>query len=250
MSDPEFGLELLTYAAEIDELDTAHDVLDRLHAVTSQRCGLNVLLAALFPFSWADWSSVEEGKTVFLHESAPKGWWEHHLELMRAYQHPGVMMAQSSLTATTWTESRRVLDPVGVDRWPYDLALKYGMRDGLLCPISGRWIVVYWSRRALSNTFTPQLKVLLFTGAYFAAVRLQRLTGPMMGRLSEQMRLTPRELAVLRLFSIGKRIKETAEFLQLGEETIRTHLKNAEAKLGVHDRAHAVAQALRLHLIP
>jgi LuxR family quorum sensing-dependent transcriptional regulator len=160
------------------------------------------------------------------------------------------MMAQSSLTATTWTESRRVLDPVGVDRWPYDLALKYGMRDGLLCPIGGRWIVVYWSRKALSNTLTPQLRVLFFTGAYFAAVRLQRLIGPLMGRLGKRMRLTPRELAVLRSFSIGKHIKETAELLQLGEETIRTHLKRAEVKLGVHDRAHAVAQALRLHLIP
>jgi LuxR family quorum sensing-dependent transcriptional regulator len=110
--------------------------------------------------------------------------------------------------------------------------------------------VVYWSRKVLSNILTPQLRVLLFMGANFAAVRLQRLVGPLMGRLGKQARLSPRELAVLRSFSIGKRVKETAEHLQLGDETIRTHLKRAEAKLGVHDRAHAVAQALRLHLIP
>jgi LuxR family quorum sensing-dependent transcriptional regulator len=49
---------------------------------------------------------------------------------------------------------------------------------------------------------------------------------------------------------MGKRVKEAAQDLELGEETIRSHLKKAEAKLGVHDRAHAVAQALRRQLIP
>jgi LuxR family quorum sensing-dependent transcriptional regulator len=160
------------------------------------------------------------------------------------------MMTQFSLSATTWTESRQMLEPLGVDRWPYDLALKYGMRDGLMCPIVGRWIFVYWSRKVLSKILTPLLRVLLFTGANFAVVRLQQLVGPLFGRLGKRARLTPRELAVLRSFSIGRHIKGTAEHLQLGEETIRTHLKHAEAKLGVHDRAHAVAQALRPQLIP
>jgi LuxR family quorum sensing-dependent transcriptional regulator len=160
------------------------------------------------------------------------------------------MMAQLSLAAATWTESLRMLEPLGVDRWPYDLALKYGMRDGLTCPIGGRWVVVYWSRKVLSNILTPQLRVLLFMSANFAAVRLQQLLGAYKERVGERVLLTPRELAVLRSFSVGKRTRQTAQLLQLGEETIRTHLKNAEAKLGVHDRAHAIAQALRLQLIP
>jgi LuxR family quorum sensing-dependent transcriptional regulator len=160
------------------------------------------------------------------------------------------MMAQLSLAAATWTESLRTLEPLGVDRWPYDLALKYGMRDGLTCPIGGRWVVVYWSRKVLSNILTPQLRVLLFMSANFAAVRLQQLLGAYKERVGERVLLTPRELAVLRSFSVGKRTRQTAQLLQLGEETIRTHLKNAEAKLGVHDRAHAIAQALRLQLIP
>jgi LuxR family quorum sensing-dependent transcriptional regulator len=86
--------------------------------------------------------------------------------------------------------------------------------------------------------------------ANFAAVRLQQLLGAHKERVGERVLLTPRELAVLRSFSVGMRTRQAAQLLQLGEETIRTHLKNAEAKLGVHDRAHAVAQALRLQLIP
>ena len=38
--------------------------------------------------------------------------------------------------------------------------------------------------------------------------------------------------------------------LGLGEETIRSHLKKAQIKLGVRNRAQAVAEALRQHLIP
>ena len=91
---------------------------------------------------------------------------------------------------------------------------------------------------------------MLFMGANFAAIRLQQLLGHNANRFGKRASLTPRELSVLRCQSVGKRVKETAERLELGEETIRSHLKKAAAKLGVHDRTHAVAQALRLHLIP
>jgi hypothetical protein len=119
--DPAFGWKLLNYAAEIERLDTPKEVLDHLHAITSHCCGMNVLGAALFPLSWGDWSSVEKGKTAFLHESVPEGWWEHYLELGRKHLHPGLMMAQYALASMTWTESRRVLEPsastVGPTSW-------------------------------------------------------------------------------------------------------------------------------------
>ena len=49
-----------------------------------------------------------------------------------------------------------MLEPLGIDRWPYELALKYGMRDGLMCPVGGRWVVGYWSRSVLSKTLAPR----------------------------------------------------------------------------------------------
>jgi len=38
---------------------------------------------------------------------------------------------------------------------------------------------------------------------------------------------------------------EIAEQLGIGEETVRTHLKKVQAKLGVRNRAHAAAEAVR-----
>ena len=67
---------------------------------------------------------------------------------------------------------------------------------------------------------------------------------------SENVRITPRELAVLRLVSLGKRTEEVAKELVLGEETVRSHLKKVQSKLGVRNRAQATAEAVRQQLIP
>jgi LuxR family quorum sensing-dependent transcriptional regulator len=111
-------------------------------------------------------------------------------------------------------------------------------------------VVVYWSRKVLSSTLSPQLRALLFMAANFAAIRLEQVVEPDPKRLGRQVSLTPRELSVLRLASNGHRTKRIAELLGLGEETVRSHIKKAQTKLGVKDRLHAVAEAMRLQLIP
>jgi LuxR family quorum sensing-dependent transcriptional regulator len=97
---------------------------------------------------------------------------------------------------------------------------------------------------------TDEARAILFMGATFAAIRLQKLIPPQAGRTGEAAVLTAREPAVLRLLAGGDRLADAAQSLNLGEETVRSHLKKALAKLGVRNRAHAVAQAIRLHLIP
>jgi DNA-binding NarL/FixJ family response regulator len=57
--------------------------------------------------------------------------------------------------------------------------------------------------------------------------------------------VTPREIEVLKLVSLGKRNKEIAAVLGLSEETVPVHLKNIFAKLKVNDRTAAVNVALR-----
>jgi DNA-binding NarL/FixJ family response regulator len=61
--------------------------------------------------------------------------------------------------------------------------------------------------------------------------------------------LTGREVAILRLVSIGKANKQVASELGLSEETVKGHLKSVFAKLGVADRTHAVTVAARRGII-
>lgn len=58
-------------------------------------------------------------------------------------------------------------------------------------------------------------------------------------------RLTERELAILRLVADGHGNKQIAWRLDLSTDTVKTHLKNIFAKLGVDDRTHAVTVAAR-----
>lgn len=241
---------LLHFTERVDDFDSPAHVLNGLHDATRETCGLNVLGALLLPLRWGDIDAIEVGKTVFLHKSAPKGWWEEQLELTKINPGAGAMLARLAIAPYTMSETMQRFEPLGVDRWPFELALKYGMRDRLTCPVGGRWIVVYWSRHTLTRRLAGEAKALLLLAATFAAIRLQKLIAPNPNRLGRGVALTPRELAVLRLLSNGKRIRESAQLLGLGEETVRSHLKKAQAKLGVNDTAHAVSQAMRLHLIP
>ncbi|MEA2466883.1 MAG: hypothetical protein QOJ57_1009 [Thermoleophilaceae bacterium] len=61
--------------------------------------------------------------------------------------------------------------------------------------------------------------------------------------------VTPRETDVLRLASHGLTHSEIAEQLFVSPATVRTHLENVYPKLGVCDKAGAVAAALRHGLI-
>jgi DNA-binding CsgD family transcriptional regulator len=102
----------------------------------------------------------------------------------------------------------------------------------------------------LSNVLTQPDRIIIFAAANFAALRLEQLTGPDSARIGSHARLTSRELAVLRLVSTGTQTDGIAKALGLGEETVRSHLKKAQMKLGARNRGHAACEAVRLNLIP
>ena len=61
--------------------------------------------------------------------------------------------------------------------------------------------------------------------------------------------LTERELQVLRGMCEGKSNGEIGRELYLSEDTVKTHARRLFRKLGVNDRAHAVASGFRLGLV-
>ncbi len=62
-------------------------------------------------------------------------------------------------------------------------------------------------------------------------------------------RLTPRELQILQLASVGNTVPQIAESLVISASTVKTHMEKIYRKLDVSDRAAAVAAALRLGVI-
>ena len=238
------------FSNQVTRAKTPGQILDGLDEFASTILPINVLGVGRMPQRTSDWRSIRLGREVFLHSSAPVGWWDEYAAKAAQGYDPGIMMAKTSLVAYTWTETMRALEPIGIDRWPYELALKYGIRDALTCCVGQRWLVAYWSRQVLCNVLTHPLRMLLIAAAGFAALRLEEVIGEDAKRVGNRPPITARELAVLRLVSLGKGTSEIAKLLGIGEETVRSHLKKVQAKLGARNRAHAAADAVRQQLIP
>ena len=238
------------YTNCVSKAKTPNEILDALDDFASRLLPIDVLGAGRMPLLTSDWPSIQLGRDVFLHSSAPVDWWNEYAAKAAHGYDPGIMMPKTSLVAYTWTETMQTLGPIGTERWPYELALKYGIRDALTCGVSQRWLVAYWSRQVLSGVLTQPLRILLIAVAGFAALRLEQVIGEDPRRVGNRPPVTPRELAVLRLVSLGKGTHEIAKLLGIGEETVRSHLKKVQAKLGVCNRAHAAAEAVRQQLIP
>ncbi|SDT79387.1 response regulator [Actinoplanes derwentensis] len=92
--------------------------------------------------------------------------------------------------------------------------------------------------------------------AVVAAHRGESVLSPAVaGRLMGQLRspakepLSQREIEVLTLIARGGTNREAATRLFISEATVKTHLLHAYAKLGVRDRAAAVATAIEQGLI-
>ena len=74
-----------------------------------------------------------------------------------------------------------------------------------------------------------------------------RLLGEVRHQTTET--ISPRELQVLRLIARGSTNRDAAARLFISEATVKTHLLHIYAKLGVNDRAAAVAEAFERGLL-
>jgi DNA-binding NarL/FixJ family response regulator len=61
--------------------------------------------------------------------------------------------------------------------------------------------------------------------------------------------LTEREAEVLRLIARGRANKQIARELDIGDKTVKTHVSNILAKLGVESRTQAALHAIGLGLV-
>jgi DNA-binding NarL/FixJ family response regulator len=90
----------------------------------------------------------------------------------------------------------------------------------------------------------------LYTAVRAAARGQTTLAPKVASRVLEQVRgidptaLTRREVEVLRLVAAGRRNRDIAQQLHIGEATVKSHLLHIYGKLGVDDRTHAVTVAL------
>ena len=82
-----------------------------------------------------------------------------------------------------------------------------------------------------------------------AALAQESFVDPAVPPPGSRGKLTRRQREILQLIADGGSTTAAARQLGLSEETVKTHTKNALARLGARNRTHAVAIALRESLI-
>jgi DNA-binding CsgD family transcriptional regulator len=111
-------------------------------------------------------------------------------------------------------------------------------------PDGCRFDITYWG---LGNAL-PGLHLGIFAPARWPGDELSTIDN---GEVIHQPRapLSPRETEVLQLAAEGLSGPNIAERLALSRATVKTHFENVYDKLGIGDRAAAVARGLRLGFI-
>jgi DNA-binding NarL/FixJ family response regulator len=85
--------------------------------------------------------------------------------------------------------------------------------------------------------------------AVAAAAAQEIFVDPAVPPKGSRGKLTKRQREILQLLADGESTTVAARELDLSEETVKTHIKTALARLGARNRTHAVAIALRECLI-
>ena len=242
MSD-RLAMAALRYAANIEKLDEAADIIEALHQI-ARLAGLNMLGAWQLP-SWARRGDRRAYKT-FAHPSFPAAYWSEFWELYAKHGRSFMaQMAWRNREAFTMTEALRIVKPTGNERWGQLLLYRHGARD-VFYVSNGSWMVVYWASKPLR--LDVRTRAALEFMAKAAAARLQALPGNRR-HLEPDPGLSARQRAALRLLSEGYTTAEIATQLEIAHGTAKEHIGRAVKKLGARNQIHAVAEAMRRYVV-
>jgi DNA-binding CsgD family transcriptional regulator len=172
---------------------------------------------------------VDDGRRYVEVNRPARLWFRRSLDEMRNFRIGELTPApQDGSMQTAWTRLHEVGCVAG--RYPVDGT------DGR--PLD----VVYYGLAGIR----PGLHLIAFAPADWPEAELDEISD---AGVDSSASLTPREVEVLALAADGLGGPELAHELVLSVTTINTHFRNIYEKLGVRNRAAAVAKAMRLGLI-
>ena len=184
-----------------------------------------------------------------------KNWpynWEIESEKLNLERRsPTLQAAHSRSVPFTWSEafgsSTASRDAVKI----YNLARDWGWSDGFVVAIhgpTGLEGVVTMASTESSIHLGPIERAILQAYSVISFEACRRLAPPL-SHSRATTDLTVRELDCLRWAAEGKTDWEIGNILHISATTVKFHMDRARSKLGVNNRIHAVAMAIRRGII-
>ena len=184
---------------------------------------------------WASGEELSEIDADPAIEVLSRYWWQLDCSLVDRTGRPCVSSSCASLGERTWATHPANVDYLrGVDE--ILLADPHGGTGGSLRILAGREEGRPFGERelVLMELLLPHLEPLL-------AATLAREAGPALHLVREPVPLTARQREILHLVAAGMANRQVGRQLGLSENTVRKHLENAYARLGVQSRTEAIA---------
>ncbi len=241
---------LVDFHELIDGLSKAKTV-EELHAACSKLCvqqGFDhFVYGAIFPASFI--------KPYYVFVSGyPDEWWSRYKSENYMAIDPVLAHAEARITPIRWDqlqpkdhERERALRFMGE-------AAEFGLRSGISYPIHTNRgdvsILSFASEDDYQHSRADFQNAMPFAQNFSAHLHeaVRRIFEQQVLNLAH-VHLTEREQQCLLWAAEGKTTWETSVILNVSERTVRFHLHNSSAKLGVVSRQHAVARAVSLGLI-
>jgi DNA-binding CsgD family transcriptional regulator len=239
-------VEMIGLGSLQDLIDQARPDLDNFALLKVIRDSLGLTNVAYF----AQHLPPLTNREPYIEVTYPQAWIEHYRLQKYVEVDPVLREPMKSILPTDWANLPRTTPKV---RQLFADAEHFGVgHHGLTIPIRGpRGELAFFSvTMDISDqdwrTFLSRQMATLQIVAHFYHDRVLEQHGIK----TPNVRLSPRELDVLRWAANGKSVHDAATILGLSSHTVQTYLEMARTKLQALNTSHAVARAIALALIP
>lgn len=186
-------------------------------------------------------------RRTILCDDWPQGWYDRYVAEGHYRFDPCVQQCRKTYEPFLWSElPKDMLNPR--QQRVLDEASEFGMRDGLCVPIHRPLdypAVITMAGQELHLEPAERLYVQVL--AWHMHLALSKITIPR--HAPPSLRLTPREIEIVRYAADGKSAEDMATIMGITRSTVERHLSNIRSKLDCCNTTHAVAKALRMHQI-
>lgn len=225
----------------ISRAGTANEVMDRMQGILSG-----------FGFEFLCFTSLprprQQFEDVLLALRVPPEWLKLYLKERYVEVDPTIRHCRRTTYPFEWKTAP--YDPESEPRAAEMVrrATEFGLSEGLWVPIAGKWgceggVWMGGGRPDLGASVRPLFHLI----ALYAFERVRALQRPQ--PVQRRTILTDREREVLTWITSGKSDWEIGEILGISKRTVEKHAFTTIRKLGAANRTHAVAIALREHVI-
>ncbi|MEJ6780966.1 helix-turn-helix transcriptional regulator [Aminobacter sp. Piv2-1] len=207
--------------------------------------GATCLLAGVIPHPG---SARREQLGHVILDAWPQEWSERYFSCGYLHRDPTIQLVKRGAAPFLWSEVGELYRLDADNRRVMDEAGEFHLRQGLtfaFSAIGGR--PVGFSIAGQKIEADTRDRALLQLTTAFAFGNAIMLSNPR--HQDKAIRLSPRQLDVLRWAAEGLKVDEIAERLCISGHTADMHLRAIREKLGVSNTLHAVAEAFRLRLL-